>query len=545
MKKLLVIILAITLTIVLAACGGDGGVAPPAETQPGAGVGTGTDANDGNNGDASTNEEAGGVDVVGERYGGVLRFASGWVISNSGYLPELTGNAALPFITLAHESLLTFDGEGNFIPLLATSWEYDPSEPSITWNLREGVYFTDGTPFNAEAVRVNILEYQDFGRSEVANVADFDIIDNYTIKMILHTWDSSMLESIGFFVYYTSPQALQDTDMLRDTSVGTGPFRVTEFTHGVRTVFERNENWWGGRAYLDGIEIHTVSEPTTRQFAFEAGEFDMIIMGNLIAAQQLYDTGLYTMQRNTSGAGLVGVGIIPNSAAPNSPFADPRVRQALSYAIDTELISQTFGGGHLQTTNQWAAPGSLTFNPNVRGYPFNPERARELLAEAGFPDGFDTVLQAHPGQQDTSVAIAHMLTEVGIRAAINQIEEAQQSEMMQAGWDGLMWHFHAVSPNLGLYMGRHLDGAFYVAGLLIPDEVMELLYEIRTAPTVDERVRLEHDMQILVYDELALFGQPLFIQWEPAFLQPHVMDSLYAVNNFWTWGNPGDIWLNN
>ncbi|MCL1996450.1 MAG: ABC transporter substrate-binding protein [Defluviitaleaceae bacterium] len=523
-NKLYLVITSLLVAMVLTACGGGADATQPQPTPvvPGQEGGQAPEA------------------TVG---GGVLRFVSHISISTSGYVPELTGNAALPFITLAHESLLMFDEQGNFYPSLALSWESDPSEPSITWNLRQGVYFSDGEPFNAEAVRVTVEEYQRFGRGEVANVAGFEIIDNYTIKMLLYQWDSSMLESIGFFVYFMSPVALQDIDSLRTSSAGTGPFRVVDFQPGVRVVYERNElHWREGRPFLDGVEMHIIEEPTTRASAFQAGEFDVMFMNSLVIGQQIMATNEYILLENLSGAGLVSVGLIPNSRAEGSPFADPRVRQAMSYAIDEEALARTFGFGLLQTTNQWAAPGSVTFNPAVRGFPYNPERARELLAEAGFPNGFDTNIFTVIGQRDMITAASYMLEQVGIRAAVVQIDEPTQTSFMGEGWDGIMMHFHAISPNLGLYMGRHLDGAFYVSGLLIPDEVMELLGRIRSAPTEEERIRLEHEMQILIYDELALFGQPLWINREPVFTQQNVRDTNFSVRHLWTW-TPWDMWI--
>ena len=532
-KKLYVVLSAIILTMVLAACGGAGGAAdtvapPPAQGQQAQPPAAPTDT------DADT-----GTD------GGVVRFAAHWVISTSGYTPELTANSALPFVTLAHQSLLTFAADGSFAPLLATSWDVDADEPSITWNLRQGVLFSDGTPFNAAAVQRNIEEYQSFGRSEVANVSGFEIIDEHTIKMLLHQWDSSMLESIGFFVYYMSPTALEDIESLRTSSAGTGPFRVVDFQPGVLTVFERNEHYWeDGLPIVDRVEMHVVAEPTTRAAAFQAGEFDIVVINNLAVAQQLIDADEFILLENVSGAGLVGVGLIPNSRIEGIPFADPRVRQAMCYAIDEHAIANIAGFGLLQVTNQWAAPGAATFNPNVRGFPFNPDRARELLTEAGFPDGFETNIYTTTGHQVTVTAAAHMLQEVGIRANIIQIDEAAQTAFMANGeWDGIMMHFHAISPNLGLYMGRHLDGAFYVNGLLIPDEVMDMLQAIRTAPTEAERLRLEHEMQLLVYDELALFGQPIFVQREPVFTQPHLMDSNYGYYHLFTW-TPAKMWIN-
>ena len=147
--------------------------------------------------DTQSTEQAAGE----PQYGGTLRVAVSAPCATPGYTPEMTNNAYLTYLSIAYESLTYYDEEGNIIPRLAESWETDPAEPSITWHLREGVQFADGTPFNAEAVKVNIEEYQKSNRNETADIVSCEVIDDYTIKMILTEWNSSAVEMIGFFVY--------------------------------------------------------------------------------------------------------------------------------------------------------------------------------------------------------------------------------------------------------------------------------------------------------------------------------------------------------
>ena len=481
------------------------------------------------------------------QYGGVLRYASHFTTSTPGYTPENTNNASLTFLTIAYESLLYYDTDGSMIPKLAVEWTMDAEEPSLTWKLRQGVKFADGADFNAEAVKINIEEYQKFGRNETANIDRCEIIDDHTIKMHLKAWNSSTLEAVGFFVYYMSPEALKDVDTLRESSCGTGPFQIVEFNPGISFKYVRNDNYWReGKPYLDGIEIYVVEEPTTRSFAFQAGEYDIITMNDLTVAFQLDNSGQYVRQDNLSGQGLVATGLIPRSSDPESPFADHRVRQAMCYAIDTDAIINAFGYGMLIGTNQWAAPGAPTFNPNVRGYPHDIEKAKALLAEAGYPDGFNTIMTTNAGNRDMFTAAANMLGEAGIRCEINLVDETAQVHLYSTGtWQGIMGHYHSITPDLGLYMGRHLDyeGAFYSAGILHPDEPMALLQAIRVAPSIEEKLRLEHEMQILIYDELALFGQPMFVQNEPTFKYGYVMDDNRSVQHVHTWSLE-NAWLN-
>lgn len=554
-KKLVSVLLAACLvTGLLAGCGSSGS---DAGTQDTATEEAGTEASEEPAAEeqsevAAAMEEAtveeAPVDAGEAKYGGVLRYASHNTTSTPGYTPECTTNASLIFLTTAYESLVTYADDGSLAPFLATEWEVDAEEPSITWTLREGVQFADGTPFNAEAVKVNIEEYQKSERNETANVKSCEVIDDTHIKMILNSWNSSTVESVGFFVYYMSPEALNNMDSLRNSSCGTGPFQVVSFEPGVSVKYAKNENYWQeGRPYLDGVEIYIVDEPTTRSSAFQAGEYDIILMNNLTVASELLGTGKFVVEQNKTGQGLVMTGLIPNSAE-DGPFADPKVRQAMCYALDVEALCEAFGYGLLTPLDQWASPDAVTYDTSLECFSYNPDKARELLAEAGYPDGFDTTLTTDAGNSDMFTAAANMLSDVGIRCEINLVDESAQVNLYSTGtWTGIMGHFASISPDLGLYLGRHLDlnAAFYTKGIQHPDEAMDLLEAIRVAPTEEEKIKLEHEMQKLIYsaeDGIALFGRPLFIQNEPIFKYDYVKNDYRKVYHVATW-SLADCWL--
>lgn len=487
-------------------------------------------------------------------YGGVLKYACHNSVGNCGYAPELTNNAALVVLNTAYESLIDYNEDGTFKPELATEWTTDPDEPSITWTLQSGVKFTDGTDFNAEAVKRNIEEYQSNQRNEVANIASCEVIDDTHIKMVLKSWNSSTLEGVGYFVYYMSPAALEDVDALCTTSCGTGPFMVTEYNPGVSIKYAKNPNYWQeGRPYLDGVEYYIVDEPTTRSSAFQAGEYDIIKMDNLTVASQIKEMGSTSFgtiihETNKSGQGLTGTGLIPNSADPNSPFADSRVRMAMAEAIDADALCTAFGYGMLNSTNQWAAPGAVTYNTDMNAISYNPEHAKQLLAEAGYPDGFDTRMTVNAGNKDIFTAAANMLDEVGIHCTIDLVDDSTQTSLYATGtWEGIMGHYHAISPDLGLYMGRHLDvdGAFYAKGIQHPQEALDLLEKVRTARSDEDKIKFEWELQEMMYsseDGLALFGRPLFIQNQPIFKYDYVHGDNTSVCHMASW-DIGNCWM--
>lgn len=499
-----------TAALSLAACGG----------KPSSGAA--------NNDAASNNDTAA---PSGPKYGGNLRYAYGNACATPGYAPLAAANAHLPYLTLAYENLLTYADDGKLVGKLATAWEVNPEEPSITWTLREGVQFADGTPFNAEAVKVNIEEYQANNRTEVANIASVEVQDDTHVKMNMVSFNSSTLESVGYFVFYMSPKALEnDHAALENATCGTGPFQLSEFENNAYAVYTKNENYWQeGLPYLDSVELVIITETTTMQTAFRAGEYDVCGIGNFVptAIQELQADGIYQETINHNGMGVGTLGLIPNSKI-DSPWADARVRRAMCYAIDMDALNAAFMLGTGTIVDEWATPGAITYNKDINHMKYDPARAKELLAEAGYPDGFDSEIMMISALQDMLTAANNMLAEVGIRCKVNMVDGATQNQhYMDGTWVGLMPHWTTVSPDLGLYMGRHLDynGAYYAKGIQHPDYEMGLLESIRACTDMDEKHKLEHELQKAIYDAeegSILFGRPMFVNSSVFFMQPEV-----------------------
>lgn len=376
-----------TLALGLAACGGS----------------------DAASGSTASSAASGTAPAGGPKIGGTLRLCYNSPIASPGYTPRASANADLFYLTLSYENLFTYDTEGTLVPKLATAWEVDAEEPSITWTLREGVNFADGEPFNAEAVKRNIEEYQVNNRTEVANIAECQVID--------------------------------------------------------------------------------------------------------------------------------------------SPWADAKVRRAMCYAIDCDALNAAFLMGAAELTDQWAVPGSVTYNDNINHYTYDPKRAKELLAEAGYADGFDTKITTVSAYSDMFTAVANMLAEVGIRCEIQQVDGATQNQIYADGtWEGLMPHYATVSPDLGLYMGRHLDynGAYYAKGIQHPDKEMQLLEEIRYCMDPDQKHELEKQLQAAIYDAetgSCLFGRPLYVNTSSMYKYNYVTDD-HATEAFVSAWDLSTCWLN-
>lgn len=541
-KKLLSTLLAVTVAAsLIAGCGAGSGAASPGSDASGTGMPEETSA-----GTEEVSVEA--KENTGEiKTGGTLKIVTGQTPSIVGYTPEITTNSHIQFLRTAYDSLLFYDEDGKLAPCLAESWESDAEELTLTFKLYEGVKFSDDTDFNAEAVKWNIEQYQAAGRTEAANVDSIECPDEKTVVIKLKEWNSASLESIGFFIYYMSPTAVENNgvEWARINSSGTGPFVLKSFEQGVSIKYEKNPLYRvAGQPYLDGIDFTIISDAATIENTLVSGEADMISYTPIDTIKNLDPTGEYVLETNSNGVGVEMTGIIPSSAQEGNPFADVKVRQAFCYAVDVDTITAALGYGYYTVTNQWAAPNAVTYNKEVAGYPYNPEKAKELLAEAGYGDGFDTTFWSPAGSSNWATAICDNLNAVGIRAKVELIDGAKNGELMTGGWDGIMFHNASVGPDLGLFMGRHLDvaGSYYASGIQHPEDCIQLLNDIRIAPDEDTKVAKELELQKKIYDEYALFGKPLYITLIAGLKYPYVQGDNFAKNHAATW-TPATCWL--
>lgn len=479
-------------------------------------------------------------------YGGVLRVASYLSPSVLGYTPECGSNTNIQYLRLNFNSLCNYDEKGALCPDLATEWSSDYDTLTLTFKLREGVKFADGTDFNAEAVKWNIEQYKAAQRTEVAEVESIETPDDYTVIIHLSSWNSSALDAIGYMVYYMSPTAVETNgvEWARENPVGTGPFVLKEWNKGVCISYEKNENYFEeGKPYLDGVDMYIMGDSTTLLNAFKNNEVDVLAHCDYTRVNMELDSLGYTKESNLTGIGCEGTGLICSSADETSPWADVRVRKAMCYAVDVDALVESIGFGYQVKINQWAMEGTSTWSPDVVGYEYNVEKAKQLMAEAGYADGFDTVLYSERSD-GYAVALAEYLTAVGIRTTIEQVDDNKKSDMMMNGWDGLLFHYFTITPDLSLYMTRHIavDAPYYGVSIQHPQDCLDLIEKIKMAPTAEEKQALSWDLQKLVYDEYALFGLPMYTEPLATFVHENVHDTQWGFYHASAW-EPADAWM--
>ena len=220
---------------------------------------------------SSTSEEA--------KYGGRLILIGPSNVSNIGNPDELSNPTDAGYSFVATEGLMRLDAAGNLEPWLAERWEIAPDGSSVTFFLRKGVKFHDGTPFNADAVKVNVdIQIKTKAWANMRTVQSCDVIDDYTVRLnfVDGKFDWVVMNSLaGFFsCMMFSPTALQtkDAKWLRSNPVGTGAFKLVDYKRDQHIKYDRFDEYWGGKPYLDGIDFKIIPDPTTSLLAFKSGE---------------------------------------------------------------------------------------------------------------------------------------------------------------------------------------------------------------------------------------------------------------------------------
>lgn len=369
-----------------------------------------------------------------DMYGGVYKYPLNVApASPIGYPPEMNNIEAM-VASAALESLLLSGDGGIIYPRLATSWDIDVAAKTMVFHLREGVKFHDGSDLTAEVVKWNWDLQIEAGKA--ATWESVEVIDPLTVKLTVKTYQNTSLTGIsGYRIISKAAFDKNGIDWVRENPVGTGPFIFVDHERGSKVTFEKNPNYWEeGKPYLDGVEFVIIADDTVRNLAFKNGDIHEFTAVGL-DAQELVQLG-YFVHKRTGGTFC----LIPDSANPDSPFADIRVRQAVSYAIDRESMAENLGYGFARPAYQLYPGFSEAVVPGLVETKYDPDKARQLLADAGYPDGFTTSIysQGYVNPETYITALAAMLSEVGIQTTPEFPESGKYSEYRFGSWNNSM-----------------------------------------------------------------------------------------------------------
>jgi len=316
-----------------------------------------------------------------------------------------------------YDTLLVMSPGGEIEPNLATSWSYNDDNTVLTLQLREGVTFTDGAPFNGDAVKASIDHLREgTGQNNfmAADVEEVEVISDTEVALHLAQPNPALISYLTWVGgAMASPDAIEAGTLAEDP-VGSGPYVLDQdaSTPGSTYVYERNDDYWNQEAFpYDEFTIQVLTDPTARVNAVKSGQVD----GALIVQQDAKDAESAGLTLNTLPINWSGLLIGDRDGEITPALGDVRVRQAINMALDRPALVDALMMGYGEPTDQVFNTGSEAFDESLEGYyAYDPDKAKALLAEAGYPDGFEVVMPLTPGGETGFALYQQQLADIGI-----------------------------------------------------------------------------------------------------------------------------------
>lgn len=371
-----------------------------------------------------------------QQAGGTLRVA--WAQDPVGLDPQITSaRSSIQILENVLDTLVTLDTEQNVVPSLAEEWSASDDNLTWTFKLRSGVQFSNGRALTADDVVYTYTRLLDpktgSGNAYLLDgVTAVEAPDKSTVTFTLDSPNPGLLSNLaGSKALGIIAKENVEDDTINTQPIGTGPFVIADYQPGVGLTLEKNPNYWQeGLPYLDSIDVQIITDENVRRTALIAGDVDWSIAVPAQSVTELKGNTDLVVDEVPAGAyWYIGLNL------KREVLSDVRVRQAIAMAVNRDNIAMAAAFGNAQPT-QDPIPSSSAWALGYAPYTFDPEAAKALLAEAGYPDGFD--LQIMPTTQyEESVRAAQViqanLGAIGIRASINTLEWAQWLEEEGSG----------------------------------------------------------------------------------------------------------------
>jgi peptide/nickel transport system substrate-binding protein len=330
----------------------------------------------------------------------------------------LKGRPTQNALRLVFDSLYHRDNNMKIVPWLATSYE-NPDELTWRFHLRQGVKFHNGNDFKANDVKFTLGRLvEDDSQFSTRNFVDkVEVVDDYTVDIVTKEPYAAFMTRVVLW-HMTDEEYFNEVgaEGFASKPIGTGPFKFVEWVKDEQMVFEANRDYWGGSPKIKTVIFKPIPENATRIAALETGDVDLITD---VPPDYVDQTPEGVEIVTVPGTRAFYLGLNVNM----EPFDDVRVRQAMNYAVDVEAIIESVLNGLARPIDNPLLPEAFGYIPTPV-YSYDPEKAKSLLAEAGYPDGFEMELDTQPPLKEIAEALAGQLSAVGIQAKVNIMERA-------------------------------------------------------------------------------------------------------------------------
>ncbi len=471
---------------------------------------------------------------------GEMRWALYVTLSSAWVDPAEVVGVLTPFWVMyaLHDALVKPMPGNHLTPSLAESWTVSADQTAYEFKLREGLKFHNGDPFTAEDVKFS------FGRAKAKllheKVKEVVIVDPYRVRFVLHEpWPDFMMfyGTVASGAGWIVPKKYLESvgpDGFRKQPIGLGPYKFVSSTPGVELIMEAYEGYWRKMPSVKRLVYKSVPEATTRLAMLKRGEVDLAYLLDAPMAEEVKrDPNLKLVF--SGGIATYYLDFL-DMWDPKSPWADRRVRLAANYAIDRKGLSEAETLGASPLTGS-IVPRTFDFALPLEPYPYDPAKAKQLLAEAGYPNGFDAGdLHPWPPYFSAGETIANDLQAVGIKTRVRTMERAAfYSALGSKKLKGLCMCLNALYGNAASRMSEMVpsDGAYAYGGY--PD--VDALYKEQARETDRaKREALLHQIQRLLHERVRF--APIFEYIWPSAVGPRVADPALMKIDPWPWSAP-------
>jgi peptide/nickel transport system substrate-binding protein len=447
------------------------------------------------------------------------------------------GGVSEPIANNIIETLVIVDPSGKTIPGVASSWKISADGRTIDFTIRKGVKFHSGDPLTVKDVEFSYARAVKSALRMMRLIESFKIIDDSHFRVSFKRPDAQFLPGRGPVIVSKTYYDRVGEDAFFKNPVGTGPYTFVTWAPGEYIDLKANEEYWGKVPSVKQVRFQFVKEDATRVAMLRAGEADMITECPFRLVKEFETAGFKVVKVPTHPPTQVQF----HTYNPQTPWFDKRVRMACALAVDGDAIVNGLLHG-IPGRYAGLAPWEIGYDRTLKPYPYDPKKAKELLAEAGYPKGFDMPLYyligRISGQKETAEAVALYLNAIGIRCKVEGIEAIRFMEKIrewhkspQAVFASVstvaLSHFHEPTQALemayysespiSLYRNKEFDGVLEKARATLDDS--------KRGELVKQAIRIIHDdvATIPIWSNLTVFVMKKHIDFTPTLRVAHPM----------------------